>query len=137
MKTVFADALYWVALVRPNDQWGQEARRAKERLGNVRIVTTDEVLGEFLTGLSKVGPHLRQQAGRMVRRIQDNPNVQVVYQSHDSFMKGLGLYEQRLDKAYSLVDCVSLPFDLGEHTRLAVKIVDDRGIESLKIVEVG
>ncbi len=29
---------------------------------------------------------------------------------------------------------VSLPFEAGEHKRLAVKIVDDRGIESLKVV---
>ena len=32
---------------------------------------------------------------------------------------------------------VSLPFEPGEHRRIAVKIVDDRGIESLKVVEVG
>ncbi len=31
---------------------------------------------------------------------------------------------------------VSLPFEPGEHRRLAVKIVDDRGIESLKVMEV-
>jgi adenine-specific DNA-methyltransferase len=31
---------------------------------------------------------------------------------------------------------VSLPFEPGKHERIAVKIVDDRGIESLKIVEV-
>ena len=31
---------------------------------------------------------------------------------------------------------VSLPFEAGQHGRAAVKIVDDRGIESLKIVEV-
>jgi adenine-specific DNA-methyltransferase len=30
---------------------------------------------------------------------------------------------------------VSLPFEAGEHGRVAVKIVDDRGIESLKILE--
>jgi len=30
---------------------------------------------------------------------------------------------------------VSLPFAAGEHKRIAVKIVDDRGIESLKVVE--
>lgn len=30
---------------------------------------------------------------------------------------------------------VSLPFEPGKHKRVAVKIVDDRGIESLKIVE--
>ena len=31
---------------------------------------------------------------------------------------------------------VSLPFELGPHKRVAVKIVDDRGIESLKILEI-
>jgi len=30
---------------------------------------------------------------------------------------------------------VSLPFDAGEHRRIAVKIVDDRGIDSLKVME--
>ena len=32
---------------------------------------------------------------------------------------------------------VSLPFKSGEYNRIAVKIIDDRGIESLKVVEVG
>ncbi len=31
---------------------------------------------------------------------------------------------------------VSLPFKLAKHSRVAVKIVDDRGIESLKIIPV-
>ena len=31
---------------------------------------------------------------------------------------------------------VSLPFEIGDNKRIAVKIVDDRGIESLKIMEV-
>ncbi len=31
---------------------------------------------------------------------------------------------------------VSLPFDARRNGRIAVKIVDDRGIESLKIVEI-
>ncbi len=31
---------------------------------------------------------------------------------------------------------VSLPFDLDGHSRVAVKIVDDRGVESLKIIDV-
>ena len=30
---------------------------------------------------------------------------------------------------------VSLPFEPGENRRVAVKIIDDRGIESLKIVD--
>jgi adenine-specific DNA-methyltransferase len=31
---------------------------------------------------------------------------------------------------------VSLPFDIGEYKRIAVKVIDDRGIESLKVVGV-
>lgn len=30
----------------------------------------------------------------------------------------------------------SLPFEAGEHRRIAVKVVDDRAIESLKVLEV-
>ena len=32
---------------------------------------------------------------------------------------------------------VSLPFEVGDNRRIAVKIVDDRGIESLKVVSIG
>jgi adenine-specific DNA-methyltransferase len=44
------------------------------------------------------------------------------------------LDESRIDAFHG---SVSLPFELGDYSRVAVKIVDDRGIESLKIVEVG
>ena len=40
--------------------------------------------------------------------------------------------DKNLIEAYG--GTVSLPFDVGEHRRVAVKIIDDRGIESLKIV---
>jgi adenine-specific DNA-methyltransferase len=42
--------------------------------------------------------------------------------------------DQELIEAYC--GTISLPFEPGEHNRVALKIVDDRGIESLKIVEV-
>lgn len=42
--------------------------------------------------------------------------------------------EPALIEAYQ--GTVSLPFKPGEHRRIAVKIVDDRGIESLRIMEV-
>jgi adenine-specific DNA-methyltransferase len=42
--------------------------------------------------------------------------------------------DEELIEAYR--GTVSLPFALGEHKRIAVKIVDDRGIESLKVMEI-
>jgi len=43
--------------------------------------------------------------------------------------------DEELIEAYR--GTISLPFEAGENKRVAVKIVDDRGIESLKIVGVG
>ena len=40
--------------------------------------------------------------------------------------------DEELIEAYR--GTVSLPFEPGEHRRIAVKIVDDRGIESLKVI---
>lgn len=108
MKVVFADTLYWIAIIRPRDAWQNAARQASEGLGNVILVTTDEVLSEFLNALSRGGPHLRQQAAKMARAIMENPNVRVLPQTRDSFLKGLALYELRTDKQYGLTDCISM-----------------------------
>ncbi len=42
--------------------------------------------------------------------------------------------DEELIQAYRGTE--SLPFDLGKNKRVAVKIIDDRGIESLKVIEV-
>ncbi|MBW2343334.1 MAG: PIN domain-containing protein, partial [Deltaproteobacteria bacterium] len=88
MKKVFADSHYWIALAKPRDQWEKAAKAARELLGEALIVTTDEVLTEFLAALSSV-KYLRQLAAKMVRSILENPNVKVIPQTRDSFLKGL------------------------------------------------
>ena len=108
MTTVFADTLYWAAIARPNDQWHEPARRARSDLGDVRLLTTDEVLAEFLTQLREGGPRIRGQAVKMVRAILTNPNVEVLPQTRDSFLKGLALYDHRPDQGYSLTDCIAM-----------------------------
>ena len=108
MKTVFVDTVYWIATVRPNDPWKEAATRARRQLGHVRLVTTDEVLTEFLAALSRGRPALRLGAARIVHTILANPNVSVVPQSRESFQKGLARYEAQSDKAYSLQDCISM-----------------------------
>ena len=44
------------------------------------------------------------------------------------------LDESKLDKLHGTV---SLPFEAGDNRKVAVKIVDDRGIESLKVIALG
>src|SRR5437867_1637882 len=108
MKAVFADTLYWLAITNPRDSWAEAAKAARTSLGNIQLVTTDEVLTEFMATLASGGDHLRQLAVKMVRAILDNPNVRVIPQSRQSFLRGVELYESRPDKQYSLTDCISM-----------------------------
>ena len=94
--------------MKPGDPWAGAAVRARAQLGPVRIVTTDDVLTEFFTALSKAGENLRGRAAAMVRAILFNPNVKVVPQSRGTFLQALHLFDQRRDKEYSLTDCSSM-----------------------------
>ena len=53
MRTVFADTFYWIAFADPKDAWRQAALNARASLGTVELVTTEEVLVEFLSALSR------------------------------------------------------------------------------------
>ena len=107
MRRVFADTLYWGAVLHPMDQYRAQAIRVREALGDIRLVTTDEVLTELLDGwLSAATP--ARGAARAIRTIMSDRRVTVHPQSRASFLAGLRLYEQRNDKGYSLVDCISM-----------------------------
>ena len=108
MKRVFADTLYWGAILYPNDQYRSRAIHARKTLGDVRLVTTDEVLTELLDGLAHRGAELRRAATQAVQTILADSRATVHPQSRESFLAGLELYRRRSDKGYSLVDCVSM-----------------------------
>ena len=108
MTPVFVDTVYWIATALPNDPWCAAAREARRRIGPVALVTTDEVLAEFLAALSRGGPRVRSAAARTVRAMLSGPTVRVIPQSRSSFTKALDRYEARGDKEYSLQDCVSM-----------------------------
>ncbi len=108
MRKVFADTLYWIATVKPNDPYGPAAGEARRAIGPCVLVTTDEVLGEFLTAFSKSGSEMRSRAVRTVQRLLGNRNVRVVAQSRESFLRALDRFDSRPDKSYSLTDCSSM-----------------------------
>jgi predicted nucleic acid-binding protein len=126
MKKVFADTLNWVAVVLPRDQWKSPAQMARKALGDVCLVTTDEVLGEFLAVLRQ-GSHLREKAVQMVRAILKNPNVNVIPQTRMSFLAGLERYASRKDKTYTLTDCIST--NVMEQESIQEILTNDRHFE--------
>jgi uncharacterized protein len=107
VKAVFADTFYWIALSDSADPRYQDALDVERQLAGAKIFTTEEVLSEFLTFFAG-DAWLRIRASRTVRGLFDSPDVHVIPQSHESFMAGLELYCARLDKGYSLTDCISM-----------------------------
>ncbi len=108
MRTVFADTLYWVAIVKPGDPYAPAAREARDAIGPCIVVTTDEVLSEFVTTFSKWGPRFRLKAAQTIRDLLANPKVRVLMQSRESFLRTLERFSNRPDKDYSLTDCSSM-----------------------------
>ncbi len=106
--TVFADTFYWLALARPRDPWHAAARRWAGANASTRIVTTDEVLTEFLNALAGTGPIGRAYAAATIHDIRSDPKVVVLPQTRTDFDAALALYEARPDKGYSLTDCRSM-----------------------------
>jgi predicted nucleic acid-binding protein len=71
-------------------------------------VTTDEVLTEFLNYFAGWDWPVRTRASEVAREILAAEDIVVLGQSHDSFVAGLERFQRRLDKAYSLTDCISM-----------------------------
>jgi predicted nucleic acid-binding protein len=107
-STVFGDTFYWLALARPRDAWHAAVWRWAAVNRTTRIVTTDEILTEFLNAFSATGPAGRTYAAATVHDIRNDPHTTVLPQTRADFDVALALYEARPDKAYSLTDCRSM-----------------------------
>jgi uncharacterized protein len=108
MKTIFADTAYWIALANPKDGLRGQVESFNQSEQTLEIVTTDEVLAEFVSYFRDWGPFWRAKVARLVRSTLEGEGVEVVEQTRKSFLSGLALYEARLDKEYSLTDCISI-----------------------------
>jgi uncharacterized protein len=108
MKKVFADSFYWIALINLRDQWRFQVVQVSKQLGDSTIVTTDEVLTETLNYFANGGGILRRRASENVEAILLNQNVEVISCRHEIVLEAIALYGSRLDKGYSLTDCISM-----------------------------
>lgn len=107
MKSVFADADYWVALLHPAEQLHEKAKRVSERLRPIRIVTSEMVLAEVLNSLGKRGEPVRSKACDAVKQMRLNPNVTIIPQTSAQFGEALSFYCGHTDKQWGQTDCAS------------------------------
>ena len=99
----FCRHIYWIALTDSTDASHERAEKFTEE-----IVTTDEVLSEYLTFFCAAPEFMRREVALAVNDILQEPSVTVTPQSRESFLAGLKLYRDRPDKGYSLTDRISM-----------------------------
>jgi predicted nucleic acid-binding protein len=108
MTEVFADPFYWVAFTNIRDTAHERAKAFMRTAPPRLILTTEEVLTEYLNYFAAWGPELRHTATTNIHNMRASRTVRIVPQSMASFQAGLMLYQSRPDKGYSLVDCISM-----------------------------
>ncbi len=108
MTHIFVDTLYWIALFNPRDQWHTAAVQAESTVRGSHFVTTESVLAEVLNYFSGYGADARRKTCDFINDILTDESVEALPQTHEEFLAGVAFYRARLDKSYSLTDCVSM-----------------------------
>lgn len=104
MKPVFADTVYYLALVNPRDQYAAAATRFTAEFSGA-FVTTAWVLTEVANALARA-PN-RSLFVELYHDLAEDARVMIVPANSEVFEQGIELYSQRPDKDWSLTDCLS------------------------------
>lgn len=86
MKAVFADTFYWAALTSTDDAYHSRAIQYSRSLHPEKLITTDDVLDEYLAFFADARQSIRIQAGNIVSELLENPGILVIPQSRELFL---------------------------------------------------
>ena len=111
----------------PDDQLHARARQVAAGVASARIVTTQMALAETLNFMSDLGEFRRRFASDMVRRLRDDPNVEIIPQTDAQFTAAVERYAARSDQRWSLTDCAS--FLAMEQRGITQALAYDRDFE--------
>jgi uncharacterized protein len=108
MSVAFVDTQYFVAIFQSSDQWHNRAVEIESQIDGYKFVTTDSILAEVLNYFSGFGEEVRSEIAVVILDILADENFEAIEQTRSVFLKGLDFYKSRLDKGYSLTDCISM-----------------------------
>lgn len=124
MNVAFADTSYYIALLGERDQHHAEAV-AVARAFHGRIITTDFVLVEVGNWLSRTAD--RPLFLKLLEAIDADPETIVLPATRELFDAGGALFAGRMDKDWSLTDCIS--FAVMHQRGLAEALTADHHFE--------
>jgi predicted nucleic acid-binding protein len=108
VRRVYVDAAYYIALLLENDDLHRAALRISADLLGTALITSDPILVEVLAHTSRLGPRTRRESVGLIDDLRASDGVRVLPQTRELFDAGLDLYRRRLDKGYSMTDCMSM-----------------------------
>jgi|SRR5829696_4494994 len=119
MPTTFVDTAAWLALVNTRDELHERAQTtmAELRRDNFSLVTTEFVLLEVANALCALA--WRDKAIKLIDGLQSLPHLRIIPADSSLLADGWHLYSNRLDKEWSLTDCVSIVVMQNEHIEQA------------------
>ncbi len=104
MRTAFADTSFYAALANPRDPYHSAAKRAAKEFRD-ETVTTEYVLIELGNGLARSGD--RPLFLDLLATLKADAGTTVPASAHELFERGVDMYGRRMDKDWSLTDCIS------------------------------
>ena len=132
MERWFVDTSFLIALASSADQHHERANQLLDQVerDNIRLVTTSAVLLELGAALSRLA--LRAGAITIIRELQADARVEIINVGGELLEQGLALFERRLDKEWSLADCIS--FEVMTRLGLAQALTSDAHFEQAGFV---
>lgn len=124
MRTVFADAFYFLAQLNPRDEAHQKASEFTDAYAG-RFVTTDWILVEVADACAH--PANRGCFVNFYQLLPDMPDMTIVAADRAILQQGFDLYRQRPDKEWSLTDCIS--FVVMQREGIAEALTGDHHFE--------
>src|SRR5262245_42871109 len=101
---ILVDTGFLIALSQPSDSLHSRARAWASRIDEP-LLLTQHVLVEVINHLSRIAD--RSRANLIASVVLTDPGYEVFHVPEEGFEEGWKLHRQRLDKEWSLTDCIS------------------------------
>lgn len=132
-ERVAVDTSFLFPLVHQQHEHHEEARRVADEFNDVQFVTTDGVVSEFLSMMSKQS--LRPRALALVNdMLSASPRYRVIWQTRRAFRKGVGRYADQATGSPSLVDCMLM--DMMDDQKITTVLAFDRDFRHVGLYNV-
>lgn len=127
MKPVFADTFFFLALLNRSDAAHHKAVEISRTIRRKRITTT-WVLTEVGDAMSlSENRRAFSEFYNLVNLVKQSPLITVIPATDELFERGVELFSRRLDKEWTITDCIS--FVVMDDSGLSDALTGDRHFE--------